>query len=84
MKLNRSHVTLALLLGCAGLLTANLLSRTGIASAAGATPAALTIPSPVQLSNSFTKIAKESEPSVVQILSTIQEKRANTQFMFNG
>jgi serine protease Do len=84
MKLNRSHVTLALLLGCAGLLTANLVSHTGIARAAGATPTALTIPSPVQLSNSFTKIAKESEPSVVQIVSTIQEKRANTQFFFNG
>jgi serine protease Do len=59
-------------------------SHTGIARAAGATPAALTIPSPVQLSNSFTKIAKESEPSVVQIVSTIQEKRSNTQFFFNG
>jgi serine protease Do len=60
------------------------MSHTGVARAAGATPVALTIPSPVQLSNSFTKIAKESEPSVVQIVSTIQEKRANTQFMFNG
>jgi serine protease Do len=84
MKLNRSYVTLALLLFCAGLLTANLVSHTGIARAASATPAALTIPSPVQLSNSFTKIAKESEPSVVQIVSTIQEKRANTRFLFNG
>jgi serine protease Do len=84
MKLNRSNVTLALVLFCAGLLTANLVSHTGIARAAGATPAALTIPSPVQLSNSFTKIAKESEPSVVQIVSTIQEKHANTQFFFNG
>jgi serine protease Do len=69
---------------CAGLLTANLVSHTGIARAAGAAPSALTIPSPVQLSNSFTKIARESEPSVVQIVSTIQEKRANTQFFFNG
>jgi hypothetical protein len=32
MKLNRSHVTLALLLFCAGLLTANLVSHTGIAT----------------------------------------------------
>jgi serine protease Do len=84
MKLNRSYVTLALLLFCAGLLTANLVSHTGIARAAAATPAALTIPSPVQLSNSFTKIAKESEPSVVQVVSTIQEKRANTRWFFNG
>ncbi|MGD0363380.1 MAG: Do family serine endopeptidase [Bryobacteraceae bacterium] len=84
MKLNRSHVTLALLLFCAGLLTANLVSHTGIASAAAPVPAALTIPSPVQLSNSFTKIAKETEPSVVQIISTIQEKRSNARWSFNG
>ena len=84
MKLNRNNVTLALLLFCGGLLVANLVSHTGIARAASATPAALTIPSPVQLSNSFTKIAKETEPSVVQIVSTIQEKRSNTQFFFNG
>jgi len=83
MKLNRSNVTLALLLFCAGILTMNLLSHTGIARA-DSTPAQLTIPSPVQLSNSFTKLAKESEPSVVQIVSTIQEKRSNTQFFFNG
>jgi len=84
MKLNKSNVTLALLLFCAGLLVANLVGHTGIARAAGATPPALTIPSPVQLSNSFTKIAKESEPSVVQIVSTIQEKRSNTRWFFNG
>jgi serine protease Do len=83
MKLNRTNVTLALLLFCAGLLTINLVSHTGIARA-DSTPAALTIPSPVQLSNSFTKLAKESEPSVVQIVSTITEKRSNTQFFFNG
>jgi serine protease Do len=84
MKLNRTHVTLALLLCCLGLLTANLVSQTGIASAAAPTAAALTIPSPVQLSNSFTKIAKETEPSVVQVISTIQEKRSNVQQFFNG
>jgi len=84
MKLNRTNVTLALSLFCAGLLTANFVSHTGIASAASPSPAALTIPSPVQLSNSFTKIAKESEPSVVQIVSTIQEKRTNIRQFFNG
>jgi serine protease Do len=85
MKLNRSYVTLALLLFCAGLFAANLASHIGIARADSPTQAApLTIPSPVQLSNSFTKLAKESEPSVVQIVSTIQEKRSNTQFLFNG
>ncbi len=84
MKLNRSNVTLALLLFCAGLLTANLVSHTGIASAAAPTPAVLSIPSPVQLSNSFTKIAKETEPSVVQVISTIQEKRSNVRQFFGG
>jgi serine protease Do len=84
MKLNRSNVTLALLLFCGGLLVANLVSQTGITRADSTKPATLTIPSPVRLSNSFTKIAKESEPSVVQIVSTIQEKRSNTQFFFNG
>jgi serine protease Do len=84
MKLNRNYTIPALVLACAGLLTANLVSHAGIAHAAGATPAALTIPSAVQLSNSFTKIAKEAEPSVVQILSTIKEKRQPVQGMFNG
>ena len=84
MKLNRSNVTLALLLCCGALLIASLVSHTGIARADSTTPAVLTIPSPVQLSNSFTKIAKEAEPSVVQIVSTIQEKRANTRWFFNG
>jgi len=84
MKLNRTNITLALLLFCAGLLVANLVNHTGIARADSVKPAALTIPSPVQISNSFTKIAKESEPSVVQIVSTIQEKRANTRWFFNG
>ena len=84
MKLNRTNVTLALLLFCAGLLTANLASHTGIASAAAPTPAALSIPSPAALSNSFTKIAKETEPSVVQVISTIQEKRTNARQFSNG
>jgi len=84
MKLNRNNVTLALVLFCAGLLVATLVSQTGVARADSAKAAALTIPSPVQLSNSFTKLAKESEPSVVQIVSTIQEKRTNTRFFFNG
>ncbi|MGO4883063.1 MAG: Do family serine endopeptidase [Bryobacteraceae bacterium] len=84
MKLNRSKVTLALLLFCAGALVANLVNHTAIARADSAKPAALTIPSPVQLSNSFTKIAKEAEPSVVQIVSTIQEKKTNTRWFFNG
>jgi serine protease Do len=61
-----------------------LASHAGIAHAAGATPGALTIPSAAQLSNSFTKIAKEAEPSVVQILSTIKEKQQPMRGFFNG
>jgi serine protease Do len=82
MKLNKTNVTLALLLLCAGLLTANLLDRPGIIARA-ASPAALTIPDPVQLSNAFSAIAKQAEPSVVQIVSTIQEKAMRMPFGFN-
>ena len=83
MKLNKSNVTLALLLFCAGLLTANLLNRPGIiARAASPTPVALTIPDPVKLSSSFTTIAKQAEPSVVQIVSTMQEKGQNMRLPF--
>jgi serine protease Do len=74
MKLDRKYTTPALVLACAALLTANLVSHAGITHAAGASAAALTIPSATQLSNSFTKIAKEAEPSVVQIVSTIKQK----------
>jgi serine protease Do len=85
MKLSRNHLTLALGLFCAGLLTANLFNRSGIvARAATIRPVALSIPNPVQLSNSFSAIAKEAEPSVVQITSTIQEKPTRTQGMFRG
>jgi len=84
MKLSRSNVTLALLFVCAGLLTVNLLNHTGIARAASPAPATLTIPSPVQLSNTFSRIAKDAKPSVVQIISTIKEKQSNMQWFFNG
>jgi serine protease Do len=85
MKLNRSHATLALLLFCAGLLVANLITHSGmIARAASTTPAALAIPNAVQLSTSFSAIAKQSEPSVVQIVSTIQQKRTPVRGMFRG
>jgi serine protease Do len=85
MRLNRNNVTLALLLFCAGLLTANLFNHSGIvARAASPVPVALTVPSPVQLSNSFTKIARDAEPSVVQILSTIKEKPVRMREFFQG
>jgi serine protease Do len=46
------------------------------AAAAGGAPDAtpLTIPDPVQLSNAFSKLAKEVEPSVVQVTSTMEQK----------
>src|SRR5579871_2541636 len=82
MQLNRKYATLAPVVLCAGLLTVNLLSQT---KAAHAAPAALSVPSPVQLSNSFKGIAKEAEPSVVQITSTIQQKASpNMRWFFNG
>ena len=88
MKFNKRNATLALVLACAGLLTLNLTSHIGIARAdsPSATPTALVIPSPVQQpANPFTKIAKEAEPSVVQIVSTIQEKpNKNMRWFFNG
>ncbi|HTQ54837.1 MAG TPA: Do family serine endopeptidase [Bryobacteraceae bacterium] len=85
MRLKKSYVIPTLALVCAGLLAADLVTRGGIVRAAGATPAALTIPSPVQLSTSFTKIAKGAEPSVVQILSTIKEKQQPAmRWFFNG
>ena len=48
------------------------------AVAPGATP--LTIPNPVQLSNAFTALAKQLEPSVVNISSTYVQKASAQQF----
>jgi serine protease Do len=78
MKILKTQRSLALLLLIVGLAAGVALSQ-GIKvakAAAGvaqdATP--LTIPNPVQLSNDFTKLAKELEPSVVQVTSTIEQK----------
>src|SRR2546430_13819263 len=43
--------------------------------APGATP--LVIPNPVQLSTAFTQLAKQLEPSVVNISTTYQPKQAS-------
>src|SRR5271169_1438838 len=48
------------------------------AVAPGATP--LTIPNPVQLSNAFSALAKQLEPSVVNISSTYVQKASAQQF----
>ncbi len=78
MKILKTRRSLALLVLIAGLAGGVLLSQ-GIKvtkAAAGVAPDAtpLTIPDPVQLSNSFSKLAKELEPSVVQVTSTIEQK----------
>src|SRR5256886_15571639 len=49
------------------------------AVAPGATP--LVIPNPVQLSNAFTQLAKQLEPSVVNISSTYLQKARTPQQM---
>lgn len=68
----------------AGLVTGGFLGvRVKAASRAiapDATP--LEVPNPVQLSTAFSKLAKQLEPSVVQVTSTIEEKP--THGMFGG
>ncbi|HEY1206550.1 MAG: Do family serine endopeptidase [Bryobacteraceae bacterium] len=78
MKILKTHRSLALLVLIVALAAGVLLSQgMKVAKAAAvvaqdATP--LTIPDPVQLSNSFSKLAKELEPCVVQVTSTIEQK----------
>ncbi len=49
--------------------------RTASAQAPGATP--LQIPDPVKLSTTFSQLAKQLEPSVVQVTSIIEPKKAS-------
>src|SRR5712691_9782880 len=51
-------------------------------SAPGATP--LVIPNPVQLSTAFTQLAKQLEPSVVNISTTYEPKQAAAQTPRSG
>ena len=78
MKTLKTHRSLALLVVIVGLVAGVLFSqetRVTKASPTGAPDATpLTIPDPVQLSNSFSKLAKELEPCVVQVTSTIEQK----------
>ena len=85
MHLNKRNATPALLLLCAGLLAVNLIGRPGnTARAASPAPAALAIPNAVAVSNSFSAIARQTEPSVVQIVSTIQQKAMPMRLPFGG
>ncbi|HVX65942.1 MAG TPA: Do family serine endopeptidase [Bryobacteraceae bacterium] len=72
----RSALLLTLIVGLVlgGVVSTRLNAVTAAAaqSAADATP--LQIPDPAQLSNAFTKLAKQLEPSVVQVTSTIEQK----------
>ncbi len=78
MKILKTQRSLALLVLIVGLAAGVALSqgmkavKASAAVAPDATP--LSIPDPVQLSNSFSKLAKEVEPSVVQVTSTIEQK----------
>ena len=79
MKLSNTQRGVLLLTLIAGMVLGGLFSsglRVAKAAttqaAADATP--LQVPDPVQLSTAFTKLAKQLEPSVVQVTSTIEQK----------
>jgi serine protease Do len=76
LKNSRTLVALALALGLiVGLLAGVRLSDVHKAAAQAPDAAPLSIPDPVQLSTTFTKLAKQLEPSVVQVTSTIEPKQ---------
>jgi serine protease Do len=78
MNIFKTPRSVALLTLVAGLVGGVLLSqelrvtKAAAATAPDATP--LTIPDPVELSNAFSKLARQLEPSVVQVTSTIEQK----------
>ncbi len=80
MKLTKSRKAIAAVTIGAGLLLGGAIKagmKPGTAAAAAAQDATpLTIPSPVQLSNAFSQLAKQVEPSVVQVESTIEQTNA--------
>ena len=60
-----------------GVLVGTLVNRgVTVASAGGTAATPLAIPSPVQLSTTFTQLAKKLGPSVVQITSTMEQRVA--------
>jgi len=71
----------------AGIVIGSFINTYGVkaadnAKAPGATP--LVIPSPVELSNTFSQIAKQVEPSVVNISTTYNPKPSTTTRNFNN
>src|SRR5580658_7104173 len=83
-------LTLMLLTLSAGIVIGSFVSTYGVkaardnsqAQAPGATP--LVIPNPVELSNAFSQIAKQVEPSVVNISTTYNPKPSTTSRNFGG
>ena len=79
LKNRKTGVALAL---AVGLLLGTFLNSGVRAASAAASPAQdaaqLTVPDPVQLSNAFSRLAKQLEPSVVQVTSTIEEKQVRS------
>jgi serine protease Do len=89
MKISKTRRSIVLLTMAVGLVGGVLLSQevhntkaAAKAVAPDATP--LVIPNPVELSNSFSKLAKELEPSVVQITSTIEQKAVERRGLQRG
>jgi serine protease Do len=72
-----SRKAVAALLVAGGLLVGTLITVGAKAANAAAGPAPdaaqLTVPNPQQLSNAFSQLAKQLEPSVVQVTSTMQQ-----------
>ncbi|MGE5570393.1 MAG: Do family serine endopeptidase [Rhodospirillales bacterium] len=78
MKFAESRKGLAIVIIAGLLLGMAAIAGFGYRTASAAAPDAteLTVPSPVQLSSAFSKIAKEVESSVVQVESTIERRTA--------
>ncbi len=80
MKLASSRKAVVAVIAGAGLLLGGVINAGMQSGARAASPAPdatpLAVPSPVQLSNAFSQLAKQVEPSVVQIESTIEQKTA--------
>jgi serine protease Do len=78
MKILRSRRSVAALAVAVGLML-GVIIHAGVGTARAASPASdatpLVIPNAVQLSTEFSKLAKQLEPSVVQVTSTIEQKQ---------
>ncbi|MGA2324832.1 MAG: Do family serine endopeptidase [Bryobacteraceae bacterium] len=82
MTMLKNRKTVAALALAAGLLLGTWINSGVKAASAAASPAPdaaqLTVPNPVQLSTAFTQLAKQLEPSVVQVTSTVEQKQVRS------